>query len=62
MRNTNIQVTCYVETKLWQDRNQAIIFYNDCMQYTDPQSSEYQRYATIVQQLLSGYTIVADEK
>ena len=54
-----VTVTCYGDTKEYT-REEAIEFFKEGMWSCDPGSSEYSRYATIVDQLESGSTHACD--
>lgn len=55
-----VKVTCYDRVKEFESAKAAIAYYEEGMCYCDPDSSEYDRYATIVDQLYSGKTEVTD--
>ena len=57
--NEKVKVTCYRETKEMA-RGSALNFYNEAMSWCDPNSSEYDRYCSIVSQLLERKTEVDD--
>lgn len=57
--NEKVKVTCYRETKEMA-RGSAINFYSKGMCACDPNSSEYDRYCSIVSQLLERKTEVDD--
>ena len=54
-----VLVTCYGDTKEY-NREEAIDFFKEGMLWCDPGSSEYSRYAMIVDQLESGSTHACD--
>lgn len=57
--NEKVKVTCYNETKEMA-RGTAINFYNEGMNYCGPNSSEFDRYCSVVSQLLERKTVVDD--
>lgn len=61
MRSRQVKVTCYGETKTWKTAQKAIDFFSEGMDWCDPGSSEYSRYAHIVRQLSLGKTEVTDK-
>ena len=56
-----VKVTCGGETETWETAQKAIDFYSEGMDWCDPGSSEYSRYAHIVRQLSLGKTEVTDK-
>lgn len=60
MKDDIVVVTCYGDTKEY-NREEAIDFFKEGMWSCDPGSSEYSRYAMIVDQLESGSTYACDE-
>ena len=56
-----ITVTCYGETKVYESRRKATDFFLQAMLGCDPRSSEYSRYASIIEQLMVGYIHYTDE-
>ncbi|MBE5825279.1 MAG: DUF4314 domain-containing protein [Butyrivibrio sp.] len=56
-----VKVTCYMQTEDWEDRADAVAFYEEAEAGCDPNSHECQRYSTILSQLLLGKKECADE-
>jgi hypothetical protein len=56
-----VKVICYNEEMFFDTRKKAIAYFKEGMSYCDPYSSEYDRYAMIVQQLESGAMEATDE-
>ena len=54
-----IKITCYDETKVWNDREKAKTFYLECMMGSE--DSEHECYSNIYEQLCCGYTECSDE-
>ena len=61
LRSRKVTVTCYGKTKSWPSAQKAYNFFSQGMESCDPGSSEYSRYAYIVEQLNRGETEVTDE-
>lgn len=55
-----VKVTCYGETKVYPNAQEAIDFFREGMLWCDPNSSEFSRYATIVSRLMCGDIEVSD--
>lgn len=55
-----VKVTCYGKEMTFKSKKEAIRYFNEGMDFCDPDSSEYERYATIVSKLLSGRNKVTD--
>ena len=58
--NDQVSVTCYGTTETLT-RQEAIAKYSEGMAACDPGSSEYSRYANIVQQAIYGVTNIKDD-
>ncbi len=54
-----VTITCYGK-KETKDRAEAISFYNDCYYGCDPDSSECDRYVSVLYGLRRGYKEVND--
>ena len=52
---------CYDNEREWPSRQAAIDFFTEGMWSCDPNSSEHERYATIVAKLESGADYATDE-
>ena len=55
-----VKVTCYDKEDTFKSREEAIKHFKTGMLYCSPGSSEFARYATIVQKLECGETVVDD--
>ena len=55
-----VKVTCYDKVREFKSVKAAIAFYEEGMCSCDPNSSEFDRYAIIVDQLYEGKTEVTD--
>lgn len=58
-RQEMITIMCYDNEEIWDDRNEAIDFYLECMIFSD--GAERKRYRTIFEQLMTGATYCTDE-
>ena len=47
-----VTITVYGNKKTFKNKKEAIKYFEECMEYCDPQSSEYARYSNIVTELL----------
>ena len=56
-----ITIVCYDRKETWSGRYKAIKFYKTGMNCCDPYSSEWERYSTIVAQLMCGFDFCCDE-
>jgi hypothetical protein len=55
-----VTVTCYDKTKQYSSAKAAIEHFSEGLLYCDPESSEAERYQTIIDKLSMGETIVND--
>lgn len=55
-----VTITCYGETKIWEDRSDALRFYKQGAESSD--GCERQRYMNIVLQLMEGRKICTDNE
>ena len=55
-----VTVTCYDKTEQYPSAKAAIDYFNEGLLYCDPESSEADRYQTIIDKLSMGETIVDD--
>ena len=56
-----VKVTCYGKEETFKSRKEAIRYFSEGMLWCDPNSSEYERYATNVSKLQCGYDNVTDD-
>lgn len=61
MLNGPVNVTCYGKTTTYQSAEEAIKHFEEGISYCDPDSSEAQRYYTIIDKLQHGLSDVDDE-
>ena len=54
-----VTITCYGETKVWDDRMEALRFFKQGAQECD--GAESRRYANIVFQLMDGLSVCSDK-
>lgn len=59
LRKDEVVVTCYGKTKK-MERQEAILFYQNCLMFCDSASSEAGRYMNILQGLFAGGTVITD--
>ena len=55
-----VTITCYGETKVWDDRMEALRFFKQGAQECD--GAESRRYANIVFQLMDGLSVCSDKE
>ena len=55
-----VTITCYGETKVWDDRKEALRFFKQGAQECD--GAESRRYANIVFQLMDGLSVCSDKE
>ena len=55
-----VKTVCYKQEREWPSRRAAIAYFTEGMMSCDPGSSEYDRYATIVEKLKMGATTATD--
>ena len=55
-----VTITCYGETKVWDDRIEALRFFKQGAQECD--GAESRRYANIVFQLMDGLSVCSDKE
>ena len=55
----SVTITCYGETKVWDDRMEALRFFKQGAQECD--GAESRRYANIVFQLMDGLSVCSDK-
>ena len=55
-----VTITCYGETKIWDDRKEALRFFKQGAQECD--GAESRRYANIVFQLMDGLSVCSDKE
>ena len=56
-----VKVTCYDKTEEYPSAAEAMDYFNEGLMYCDPDSSEAQRYNTIIDKLFLGETDVTDD-
>ena len=60
MSTKKIKTICYGDVKEFETAEDAILYYMEGMSWCDPNSNEFRRYETIVDQLLIGCTVASD--
>jgi hypothetical protein len=60
LRTVPVKVTCYDKTEEYPCALDAIEYFEEGLSYCDPQSSEAERYETVIDRLLDGQTEVTD--
>lgn len=59
-KTDKVTTVCYGENREWNDRQDAIRFFNECFLMSE--GSERERYALILSSLISGNTVCTDEE
>lgn len=54
----SVKTVCYKNERFWDDRNDAINFFQDCVYNSE--GAEQNRYLTILSQLMTGAIIATD--